>query len=51
MAHQVDDHVELPASEARQAGKGTHVFVIWAISTVAVALGLFALFAMNAAGP
>lgn len=43
------EHVELSANEARQAGPGVHVFVIWAISTLAVALGLLAIFAMNAA--
>ncbi|MGE3250378.1 MAG: hypothetical protein AB7J28_11860 [Hyphomonadaceae bacterium] len=44
-----DEHVELPADKARQGGPGTHVFVIWAISTLAVAFGLFALYMLNAA--
>ena len=48
-AHMADEtHIEIPAEKARQAGKGTHVFVIWALSTLAVAVGLFAMFAMSA---
>ncbi|MBL8550204.1 MAG: hypothetical protein JNJ73_09470 [Hyphomonadaceae bacterium] len=44
-----EPHIEIQADKARQGGKGTHVFVIWAVSTLAVALGLLALYALNAA--
>jgi hypothetical protein len=49
MQHTPDERIELAAEKARQAGRGAHVFVIWAISTTAVALGLFAVYALNAA--
>lgn len=43
-----DGHIELPADEARQGGRGAHVFVIWVISTGAAALALFGLYALSA---
>lgn len=45
-----DQHIEISAKKARQGGRGTHVFMIWAISTLAVAVGLFALYAVSASG-
>jgi hypothetical protein len=42
------DHIEIPEEKARQAGRGAHVFVIWAISTSIATVGLLAVYALNA---
>jgi hypothetical protein len=40
--------IEIPEEKARQAGRGAHVFVIWAISTSTAIVGLLAVYALNA---
>ena len=50
MAQQIENHEEVTPREARQGGLGTHVFVIWGISTLLAAAALGAFFMFSAAG-
>jgi hypothetical protein len=49
MRSRPERRIEIAAEKARQAGWGAHVFFIWAISTSAAALGLFAVYALAVA--
>lgn len=45
---QVGDHTEVTPTEARGGGKGTHLFVMLAISTVAACLIMGAIWSLSA---